>query len=252
MERIVFSGVSKKFSLSTQRHLLSGHIGSWFRRSEHQVLWALKNVSFTVRDGESLAVIGANGAGKSTLLNLATGLCEADEGEVRLQGRLAALLELGSGFHQELTGAENLRIYGSLLGLSRSRTNAVFDLIVDFSELGHFIHRPIRTYSAGMVLRLAFSVAIHADPDILLIDEVFAVGDQSFQAKCFERMLRFRQTGKTMICVTHSADLLRKMCDKAIWLDHGHLRLAGDLEEVLQAYQRQVENTAPLASPVSS
>ena len=241
MERIVFSGVSKKFSLSTQRHLLSGHLRSWLgKRADANVLWALKNVSFTVRDGESLAVIGANGAGKSTLLNLATGLCEADAGEVRLQGRLAALLELGSGFHSELTGAENLRIYAALLGLSRARTNQVFASIVDFSELGHFMDRPIRTYSAGMVLRLAFSVAIHADPDILLIDEVFAVGDQNFQAKCFERMLRFREAGKTMICVTHSTDLLRKMCDKAIWLDHGQLRLAGNLDEVLEAYQRRV------------
>jgi len=246
MERIVFSKVSKKFSLATQRHLLRNHLQHWFRKTNDDVLWALRDVTFTVRDGESLAVIGANGAGKSTLLNLATGLCEADEGEVKLQGRLAALLELGSGFHLELTGAENLRIYASLLGLSRAQTDKVFNLIIQFSELGYFIEKPIRMYSAGMILRLAFSVAIHADPDILLIDEVFAVGDQSFQSKCFERMLRFREAGKTMICVAHSPGLLRQMCDKAIWLDHGKLMLAGNLDEVLAAYEGRAQTLVPV------
>ena len=246
MDRICFSGVSKKFSLRTQRQLLRGHVRSWFQQSEDEILWALRDVSFTVRDGESLAVIGSNGAGKSTLLNLATGLCAADEGEVKLQGRLAALLELGSGFHLELTGEENLRIYAALLGLSRARTHEVHDSIVEFSELGQFISKPIRMYSAGMVLRLAFSVAIHADPDILLIDEVFAVGDQSFQSKCFERMLRFREQGKTMVCVTHSPELLRKMCDRAIWLDHGKLMLAGGLNEVLAAYENRLVLPLPI------
>jgi ABC-type polysaccharide/polyol phosphate transport system ATPase subunit len=244
MQRIRFSGVSKSFSLGG-RQLLRGHLKDWFRKTEGQRFCALRDVSFDVRDGEGMAVIGANGAGKSTMLNLATRLCYPDEGEVTIHGRVAALLELGSGFHGDLTGEENLYVNAALLGLSRSRTKQLAASIVEFSELGDFIHRPLRTYSTGMVLRLAFSVAIHTEPDVLLIDEVLAVGDQNFQAKCIERMMGFRRAGMTMLCVSHSTDLLRQMCDRAIWLDQGQIVMQGSLEDVITAYETGV---TPLAA----
>jgi ABC-type polysaccharide/polyol phosphate transport system ATPase subunit len=240
MERIRFHNVSKSFSLTGGRKLMGGHLLDWFRRTENNTFYALRNISLTVNDGESLAVVGANGAGKSTLLNLATRLCYPDEGEVQIRGRLAALLELGSGFHNDLTGAENLRISASLLGLGRDETAERFGPIVEFSGLGEFIHQPLRTYSAGMMMRLAFSVAIHTDPDIVLIDEVISVGDQAFQDQCFERMAALRRAGKTMVCVSHSPTLLRRMCDRAIWLDHGQLMAQGSLEEVLASYEGRV------------
>jgi lipopolysaccharide transport system ATP-binding protein len=240
MERIVFQGVSKKFSLTGGRKLLRGHLGDVFKPRTHRWFYALRNVSLTVREGESLAVIGSNGAGKSTLLNLATRLCQPDEGSVNVNGRLSAVLELGSGFHPDLTGAENLRLNASLFGLSRRRTEDLFDQIVDFSGVGEFIDQPLRTYSAGMITRLAFSVAISVDPDILIVDEALGAGDQAFHAKSFERMLAFRKAGKTMICVSHAPASLRQMCNRAIWLDHGQLVLAGPLDDVLAAYEGRV------------
>lgn len=237
MNRIVFENVSKKFLLAGGRKLLRGHVRQLVQREKPEAFYALRNVSFTVREGESLAVIGSNGAGKSTLLNVITRVCPPDEGRVAIHGKLSALLELGSGFHADLTGVENLRLNASLFGLSRKRTEEVFDQIVDFAGVGEFITQPLRTYSAGMMMRLAFSVAIHVDPDILVIDEAFGVGDQAFQAKCFERMLAFRRAGKTMVCVSHAADALRKMCDRAMWLDHGQVILDGPTDEVVAAYQ---------------
>jgi lipopolysaccharide transport system ATP-binding protein len=237
MDRIRFENVSKTFSLQGGRKLIRGHLEDLLQRNKHRTFYALRDVSFSVRDGESLAVIGSNGAGKSTLLNLATRLCYPDQGNVEIHGRVSALLELGSGCHPDLTGAENLRINASLLGLSRKETARKFDDIVMFSGLAEFIDQPLRTYSAGMVMRLAFSVAIHADPDIFLIDEIIAVGDQAFQAQCFERMNAFRKAGKTMVCVSHAPALLRQMCDRAIWLDHGQVMAHGELAEVLAAYE---------------
>jgi ABC-type polysaccharide/polyol phosphate transport system ATPase subunit len=237
MERIVFDNVSKKFALGGGRKLLRGHLHDLVGRGGGPSFYALRNVSFTLRDGESLAVIGSNGAGKSTLLNLATRVCDPNEGRVKVNGRVSAVLDLGSGFHYDLTGAENLRLNASLSGLSRRKTADLFDEIVDFSGIGEFIDQPLRTYSAGMTMRLAFSVAIHTDPDILIVDEVMGVGDQAFHAKCFDRMLGFRKAGKTILCASHAADMLRLMCDRALWLDHGQVILLGKLEEVLGAYQ---------------
>jgi ABC-type polysaccharide/polyol phosphate transport system ATPase subunit len=237
MDRIAFQNVSKTYLLSGGRQLLRGHVRDWLGRSERHPFHALRNVSFKIREGESLAVIGANGAGKSTLLNIVTGLCPPDEGSVTVNGRLSAVLDLGAGFHVDLTGEENLRLNASLLGLSRARTAELFDQIVEFSGVSEFIQQPLRTYSAGMVMRLAFSVAIHVDPDILVIDEAFGVGDQAFHARCFERMLAFRKAGKTMVCVSHGLDLLRQMCDRAMWLDHGQVVLEGKLDDVVAAYQ---------------
>jgi ABC-type polysaccharide/polyol phosphate transport system ATPase subunit len=200
------------------------------------VFYALKDVSFHLEQGESMAVIGRNGAGKSTLLGVAAGLCEPSEGSVAVRGRVAALLELGSGFHPDLTGVENIRLNASLLGLSRSRTGEVFESIVDFSEIRDFIRDPVRTYSTGMVMRLAFSVAVHVDPDILIIDEVLAVGDHRFQVKCFDKILQFKQAGKTLLFVSHGGEVVQQLCERAIWLDHGEMLLEGPPAQVLEAY----------------
>src|SRR5271155_3044628 len=199
MERVVFRGVSKRFHLSGGRKLLRGHLKGLLDKSHRNSFYALHDVSFALSEGESLAIMGSNGAGKSTLLNLATRLCPPDEGQVLVDGRLSAVLELGTGFHPDLTGAENLRLNASLFGLGRRKTAEMFDEVVEFSGVGEFIDQPLRTYSAGMTMRLAFSVAIHTDPDILIVDEVMGVGDQAFHAKCFERMLGFRKAGKTIL-----------------------------------------------------
>jgi lipopolysaccharide transport system ATP-binding protein len=184
-----------------------------------------------------MAVVGSNGAGKSTLLSLVAGLSKPDVGSIAVNGRIAALLELGSGFHHDLTGAENITLNASLLGLSRKRTAQLFDQIVEFSGIGHeFIGEPIRTYSSGMVMRLAFSVAINMDPDLLLIDEVLAVGDAAFQEKCFQKIRDFRHSGKSLLCVSHSAGMVAELCDRAIWLDHGELVMGGAISEVMEAY----------------
>jgi len=235
--------VSKKFTRHPGQMLLRNHVTRFFTRQKEEVFYALKHVSFTLDHGESLAVIGSNGAGKSTLLGLVAGVSKADEGMVTVNGQVAALLELGSGFHPDLTGRENVRLNAALLGLSRRQTDAAFEQIVDFSGIRDFIHEPLRTYSTGMVMRLAFSVAIHKDPEILLVDEVLAVGDAAFQTKCIEKIAEFRKAGKTLLCVSHTA-MIRELCDRAIWLDHGELILAGPVGEVLDAYAGRLTATA--------
>jgi ABC-type polysaccharide/polyol phosphate transport system ATPase subunit len=243
MSLIEFHAVSKSFARHTGRMLLRDRLTHWLKGHHRERFHALKNISFTVAEGEGLAVVGANGAGKSTLLGLVAGLAKPDEGIVRVTGRVAALLELGSGFHPDLTGAENVSVNAALLGLGRRQTAEIFDSIVDFSGIGEFIDEPLRTYSSGMVMRLAFSVAINMDPEILLVDEVLAVGDAAFQEKCFDRLRRFRHAGKTLVCVSHSSTMVREMCDRAIWLDHGELMMAGRIGDVLEAYEGK---SAPL------
>lgn len=237
MTLIDFRGVSKSFARHAGRMLLRDRLTHWLKGHHQDRFHALKKISFTVDEGEGLAVVGANGAGKSTLLGLVAGLAWPDEGTVMVKGRIAALLELGSGFHPDLTGAENVSVNAALLGLSRRRTAEIFDEIVDFSGIGEFIDEPLRTYSSGMIMRLAFSVAINIDPEILLVDEVLAVGDTSFQEKCFERLRRFRQAGRTLLCVSHSSAMVREMCDRAIWLDHGELMMTGKIGDVIEAYE---------------
>jgi ABC-type polysaccharide/polyol phosphate transport system ATPase subunit len=234
---IEFQNVSKWFPHSTGRQLLRTHITRWFGKVHHEKFYALRNVSFQLEDGESLAIVGSNGAGKSTLLSLAAGLTFPDEGQVRVNGRIAALLELGSGFHPDLTGAENLVLNAALLGLSKRKTRELFDGIVEFSGIGQFIDDPLRTYSSGMVVRLAFSIAIQCDPDILLIDEVLAVGDAAFQEKSREALVAFRRAGKSLLFVSHAAHSVRQMCDRAVWIDHGAVMMDGRVNEVLDAYQ---------------
>jgi ABC-type polysaccharide/polyol phosphate transport system ATPase subunit len=243
MSVIEFQNVSKKFARHPGQMLLRNHLTRFFARQKDAPFFALKHVSFSVDRGESLAVIGSNGAGKSTLLGLVAGISQPDGGTVKVNGLLAALLELGSGFHPDLTGRENIRLNAALLGLSRRQTGEAFEGIVEFSGIREFIDEPLRTYSTGMVMRLAFSVAINRDPEILLIDEVLAVGDVAFQTKCIDKVHEFRNAGKTLLCVSHS-NLIRQLCDRAIWLDHGELILSGTVGDVMEAYAGRQTATA--------
>lgn len=235
MSLIEFQNVSKRYHRHPGQMLLRNHLTRLLTRQHEEPFYALKNVSFTLERGESLAVIGSNGAGKSTLLGLVAGVSRADEGRVTVNGQVAALLELGSGFHPDLTGRENVRLNAALLGLSRKQTDAAFENIVEFSGIRDFIDEPLRTYSTGMMMRLAFSVAINRDPEVLLIDEVLAVGDAAFQAKCIDRIHEFRSAGKTLLFVSHSS-MVNKLCDRALWLDHGELILSGPVAEISAAY----------------
>jgi ABC-type polysaccharide/polyol phosphate transport system ATPase subunit len=242
MSVIEFHNVSKKFNRHAGQMLLRNHLTRFLRR-QREDFFALKHVSFSVEHGESLAVIGSNGAGKSTLLGLVAGISQPDEGAVTVNGQLAALLELGSGFHPDLTGRENVRLNAALLGLSRRETADAFERILEFSGIREFIDEPLRTYSTGMMMRLAFSVAINKDPEILLVDEVLAVGDAAFQAKCIEKIREFRNAGKTLLCVSHTT-IIGQLCDRAIWLDHGELILSGAVSDVLGAYAGRQTATA--------
>src|SRR3954470_1599700 len=236
MSVLSFHNVSKVFTRHAGQMLLRDRISRFFRPTPKELFYALKDVSFAVEHGESLAVIGHNGAGKSTMLNIATGLCTPSSGEVKVNGRVAALLELGSGFHPDLTGAENIWINAALLGLNRAEVKARFDEIVEFSGIADFIDEPLRTYSTGMTMRLAFSVAVNVDPDILIIDEVLGVGDQAFFAKCLDRIMQFRREGKTIFCVSHSLKTLADLCSRAIWLEHGRLVQTGPIKQLIEAY----------------
>ncbi len=237
MNIITCENVWKTFHLHAGQKLLRQHVASLFGRDHSHDFHALKGVSFHVEKGEGLAVIGSNGAGKSTLLSLITGLAAPDEGSVKVNGRVAALLELGSGFHPDLTGAENVYMNASLLGFTEKQTRAMFDSIVEFAGVTEFIDEPLRTYSSGMYLRLAFSIAVNVDPEILIIDEVLAVGDRDFQAKCYERIRGFRRAGKTFLCVSHSKPTLLELCDRAVWLDHGEMMMCGKIGDVFDAYE---------------
>jgi lipopolysaccharide transport system ATP-binding protein len=241
--------VSKTFHRNAGQKLMRDHLADAFRkRTREHDFYALKNVTFEMMNGESLAVVGGNGAGKSTLLSLVTGLAKPDEGRLEVNGKIAALLELGSGFHPDLTGAENLRLNAALLGFTRKQTDAMFDSIVEFSGVGEFIDEPLRTYSSGMGVRLAFSVAVNLDPDILIVDEVLAVGDQAFQAKCFERIRELRRSGKSLLFVSHNATMVLELCDRALWLDHGQLVMQGAAASVIEAYQVEVTHGPPILS----
>jgi lipopolysaccharide transport system ATP-binding protein len=234
---ILFEGVHKTFSRNATRTFVRNSLFARLRRSPQDLVHALEDVSLAVQPGESLAIVGPNGAGKSTLLSLVAGVLEPDGGRLTVNGRVAALLALGSGFHPDLTGKENVYLNAALYGLSRQQVKERFDEIVDFSGIGNFIGEPLRTYSSGMAVRLAFSVVAHVDPDILIIDEALAVGDQEFQRKCMKRILSLRRAGKTLLCVSHGADPLKQLCDRAVWLEKGRVVLTGKAGVVIDAYQ---------------
>lgn len=206
-----------------------------------EVFWALRDVNFSVPTSRMVGVIGANGSGKSTLLRLIAGIGYPDEGSIKIRGRSAALLELGAGFHRDLTGRENIFISGVLAGFTRQEVARRFDSIVAFSELESFIDDPLRTYSTGMQMRLAFAVAIHAEPEILLIDEVLSVGDRSFERKCLERIARYRAEGYTIILVSHDLTMVRELCDEVIWLRDGQLAAQGSPDLVVDQYIADVD-----------
>ncbi len=244
MSLVRLQGVSKIYSRKVDRKFLRSYLWGRIRPSHHERFYALRQVTLNLHEGDSLAVMGPNGAGKSTLLSLIAGLSSPEEGQIDVRGRVAALLELGSGFHPDLTGAENVRLNAALLGFSRRRAREKFDQIVDFSGVGEFIDEPLRTYSAGMVMRLAFSVATAVDPDILLIDEVLAVGDPEFQAKCVRKILELKQAGRVLVCASHVMATLRELCTRALWLDHGQVLREGPAPELLMEYE--AKPTAPL------
>ena len=207
------------------------------RRVRSTPFWALRDVSFDIRPGESVGIVGANGAGKTTLLRLLCGLGRPTTGHVRVGGRVAALLELGAGFHPQLTGRENLYVSTIVSGLTRRHAKGLFDTIVDFAELGEFIDQPLRTYSSGMQMRLGFAVAIHVDPAVLVIDEALSVGDAHFQQKCLDRIATFRRAGKTLLIVSHDMDTVRSCCTRALWLDQGMLVGDGPIDDIVASYQ---------------
>jgi ABC-type polysaccharide/polyol phosphate transport system ATPase subunit len=206
-----------------------------------QMFPALTGVSFTVTKGSTYGVIGRNGSGKSTALKLVAGITKPTSGIVRVDGRISALIELGAGFHPEISGRENVYINGIMLGLTKREVHERFDEIVDFAELREFIDAPVKTYSSGMYMRLGFAVAIHVNPDVLLIDEVLAVGDEGFTHKCLDKFAEFRRRGKTILLVTHSLNLVERFCDEALWLDAGQAMTHGDPKRVIGAYLTKVE-----------
>ena len=197
---------------------------------------AVDNVSFTVNKGEFVAIVGASGSGKSTLLKLMTKIIYPNKGRITTNGKLTSLLELGAGFHPDFSGRENIYFNASIFGLTKKEIDERLDNIIEFSELEHFIDNPVRTYSSGMYMRLAFSVAINVDADILLIDEILSVGDEHFQNKCFNKMLELKNEGKTMVFVTHSMDSVKKLCDRTIWLKDGKIKMDGNTNDVVEKY----------------
>ena len=202
---------------------------------------AVRDVTFSVPPGRTLGVIGRNGSGKSTILKLVAGITKPTSGEVKVNGRISALIELGAGFHPEISGRENVFINGIMLGLSKREITRRFDEIVEFAELAEFIDAPVKTYSSGMYMRLGFAVAIHVDPDVLLVDEVLAVGDEGFTHKCLDKFAEFKRRGKTVLLVTHSLGLVERFCDEALWLDGGRMKALGDPKRVVGAYITDVE-----------
>lgn len=242
MSVIRLAHVTKEYA--RHRHLTRGlkqsllHLPDLIRSMSAHRFFALEDVSLEVRRGEAVGVIGANGSGKSTLLGLIAGVIGPQAGTVEVHGRVAPLLELGAGFHYELTGYENIVLNGVLMGLTRRQVAARMEAIVAFSGLESFLNEPLRTYSSGMVARLGFSVAVHLDPDILLVDEILAVGDTHFQAKCFDRLEEFRRQGTTFVIVSHALADVRALCDRVIWLAGGKIMMQGKPDEVIAAYEK--------------
>ena len=211
----------------------------WMRNKRKEKREVLKDINLDIKKGETVALIGVNGSGKSTLLKLMTQIIFPNKGTIETKGKLTSLLELGAGFHPDFSGRENIYFNSSIFGLTRKEIDGRLDQIIEFSELQDFIDNPVRTYSSGMYMRLAFSVAINVDADILLIDEILSVGDQHFQEKCFNKMRELKKEGKTMVFVTHSMDSVKNLCDRAVWLSDGVVRMDGNTEEVVDEYLKE-------------
>jgi len=232
--------VSKRFRLYKEKANSLKERVTRLRNDRYEEFWALQNVSLEVEEGTVFGLVGHNGSGKSTLLRMMCGIYEPTTGSVSVHGRISPLLELGAGFHPDLSGRENVYLNASILGLSKKEIDGIFDEIVDFSGLSEFIDAPVKVYSSGMYVRLGFSVAVHVDPQILLVDEVIAVGDEEFQRRCFEHLYKLRSKGVTIVLVTHGLNYVSTMCDRAAWLDHGVVQKVGPAAEVAEAYLREV------------
>ncbi len=211
----------------------------FWKRNRKEVREVLRGINLNIKRGEAVALIGVNGSGKSTLLKLMTKIIYPNKGKIIINGKLTSLLELGAGFHPDFSGRENIYFNASIFGLTRKQIDDRLEQIIEFSELRDFIDNPVRTYSSGMFMRLAFAVAINVDADILLVDEILSVGDQHFQEKCINKMKQLKEEGKTMVFVTHSLDSARELCDRAVWLSNGVLKLDGKTDEVIEKYIKE-------------
>ena len=237
-------GVSKRFRLTHERYPSLKERVIHFGRVPSEDFWALRDVDFDVPEGSTMGLLGHNGSGKSTLLKCIASILRPTEGEIETRGRVAALLELGAGFQGELTGRENIFLNGSILGMSRKELTRRFDEIVAFAELEEFIDTQVRFYSSGMYVRLGFAIAVNVEPDILLVDEVLAVGDEAFQRKCLARVADFQREGRTIIVVSHSPGLIKRTCDAAVVLDHGHLVAAGEPSDSIRVFREHLRAAA--------
>jgi lipopolysaccharide transport system ATP-binding protein len=254
---ITIENLGKRYTIGHQRangdgmrHAIEGAIRdplAWLRSSRQKKMqqvdfWALKDVSFQIKQGEVVGIIGRNGAGKSTLLKILSRITVPTEGRIRIDGRTASLLEVGTGFHQELTGRENIFLNGAILGMTRAEIIRKFDEIVEFSGIEEFLDTPVKRYSSGMYVRLAFAVAAHLDPEILIVDEVLAVGDAAFQKKCLGKMGSFAQSGRTVLFVSHNMEAIRTLCQRCVWMKDGRLHKDGRTDDIVEAYFNSISN----------
>lgn len=234
---IKVSNVTKKFKVYYDKaNTLKEQLVFWKSKNKVEERTVLENINIEIKKGETVALIGTNGSGKSTLLKLMTKIIYPTKGKIVTVGKLTSLLELGAGFHDDFTGRENIYFNASIFGLTRSEIDKKVDDIIAFSELEEFIDNPVRTYSSGMYMRLAFSVAINVNAEILLIDEILAVGDQHFQDKCFDKLKELKESDKTIVIVSHSLDSIRKLCTRAIWIKDGHVEMDGETNKVIDKY----------------
>lgn len=239
VDRIIVNNVSKIFYVFMDKANSLKEKMLFWKRNKRETREVLKDINLTIKNGEAVALIGVNGSGKSTLLKLMTKIIYPTKGEILTNGKLTSLLELGAGFHPDFSGRENIYFNASIFGLTKKQIDARLEEIIEFSELRDFIDNPVRTYSSGMFMRLAFAVAINVDADILLVDEILSVGDQHFQEKCLNKMKELKAQGKTMVFVTHSLGSARELCDRAVWLNKGHIQLDGDVNEVIDEYLKE-------------
>lgn len=232
--------ISKKYKIYNSEKNRLGQIINPFNKNTQKEFIALNNISFDVNEGEILGIIGSNGSGKSTLLKILAGVCFKTSGELFIKGKVASILELGTGFNNELTGIENIYLNASIMGIGKEEINKIKDDIINFADIGEFINYPIKTYSSGMYARLAFAVAIHVNPDILIVDEILSVGDIEFQNKCMDKFKEFKSLGKTIIYVSHGLDAVQNYCEKAIWLEKGEIKEIGSAIEVVEKYYKNI------------
>ncbi|EKD90510.1 MAG: hypothetical protein ACD_31C00002G0009 [uncultured bacterium] len=243
MESVIeFKSISKKYKRG-RRLFLKQALLDLFRPNKQEDFWALKDISFKIRKSETVGIIGDNGSGKSTILKLIAGVVAPTSGWISVNGKVSPLIELGAGFHPELTGRENIYLNGTILGLTEREIDKKFDEIVAFSELENFIDTPVKHYSSGMYMRLGFSIAISVDPDILLIDEILAVGDISFQKKCFEKIKEFKRKEKTIVIISHSMEVIRMFCEKAMLIRNGRCIGFGDTKKLVGSYIKYQDNS---------